>query len=128
MLQDSKVFSSYSVDDIDKARDFYHNILGLEVKDNPIGLLELHITNDNPVVVYPKPNHVPANFTVLNFQVNDINQAVDQLTSKGVTFEKYEGEIATDEKGISHGGVSGKGPNIAWFKDPAGNILSVMEG
>jgi predicted enzyme related to lactoylglutathione lyase len=124
MLTKSKAFSSFSVNDLQKAKAFYHEILGLNVADNPMGLIELNIEGGNKIMVYPKPNHTPATFTVLNFPVEDIEEAVDELTQKGVSFEQYTGEIQTNEKGISRGNG---GPNIAWFKDPAGNILSVIE-
>lgn len=125
MLKNSKAFSGFSVNDIPKAKKFYSEILGLEVKDNPMGLIELHIDGGNPIIIYPKPNHVAATFTILNFPVKNIDEAVDELINKGITFEQYEEPIKTDEKGICRSG--GKGPNIAWFKDPAGNILSVIE-
>ena len=121
MLETSKAFSSFSVDDLTKAKEFYAKTLGLEVSESPEGL-ELHPGETN-VFIYPKPNHRPASFTVLNFQVDDIEAAVDELKQTGVRFEKYEGEIKTDEKGIHRNG----GPSIAWFKDPAGNILSVLQ-
>ncbi|MEO6221551.1 MAG: VOC family protein [Ginsengibacter sp.] len=123
MFKNSKAFSGFSVDELKKAKDFYSKILGLEVTENKMGILELHISGGNLVIIYPKPNHVPATFTVLNFPVQNIEKAVDDLTKAGVQFEQYEGEIKTDQKGISRGG----GPLIAWFKDPAGNILSVVE-
>jgi catechol 2,3-dioxygenase-like lactoylglutathione lyase family enzyme len=123
MLKDSKAFSGFSVGDIQKAKEFYGRTLGLEVSEAD-GLLTLHFVGSNNVLIYPKPNHVPATFTVLNFPVNDVDQAVDELTKRGVRFEKYDQpDIKTDEKGI----MRGKGPTIAWFKDPSGNILSVLE-
>jgi catechol 2,3-dioxygenase-like lactoylglutathione lyase family enzyme len=121
MLQTNKAFSSFSVNDMEMAKQFYGQTLGLKVDESEEGL-ELHPGNTS-VFIYPKPNHKPASFTVLNFLVEDIDSAVDELKQKGVTFEKYEGEIKTDEKGIHRNG----GPTIAWFKDPAGNILSVVE-
>lgn len=124
MLQNSKAFSGYSVDNIEKAKDFYANVLGLKVKDNPMGIIELHFSNENSVILYPKPNHEPATFTVLNFPVKEIEKAVDTLSEKGIKFIQYEEPIKTDEKGICW---SSEGPNIAWFKDPGGNILSVLE-
>ena len=123
MLQTSKAFSGFSVDDLPQAKAFYQDTLGLNVKDNPMGLLELHIAGSHAILVYPKPNHVPATFTMLNFPVDDIEKAVDELSAKGVLFEQYA-DLTTDEKGISR---SDEGPNLAWFKDPAGNILSVLE-
>jgi catechol 2,3-dioxygenase-like lactoylglutathione lyase family enzyme len=123
MFKDTKAFSSFSVNDLQKAKEFYGGLLGLDISETPEGLA-LSIAGGGRVFIYPKPNHAPASFTVLNFPVDDIGAAVDALTKRGVRFEKYEGEIKTDEKGI-HRGESG--PHIAWFKDPAGNILSVLE-
>jgi len=123
MFGNTKAFSGFAVDDIEKARQFYAETLGLEVTEAN-GMLTLHIAGDRPVLVYPKPNHTPASYTILNFPVDDIEPAVDQLTARGVVFERYEGTpAATDEKGIFRGG----GPLIAWFTDPAGNVLSVVE-
>jgi predicted enzyme related to lactoylglutathione lyase len=122
MFSKTKAFSSFSADDLDKARAFYGQKLGLEVSQTPEDL-ELRLAGGGQVFIYPKPNHEPASFTVLNFIVEDIDQAVDQLSSRGIRFEQYEGEIKTDEKGIHRNA----GPKIAWFKDPAGNILSVLE-
>ncbi len=123
MLTHSKAFSSFSVNDLQKAKKFYSETLGVTVKDNPMGLIELHFENGANVLVYPKPNHEAATYTVLNFPVDDIEKTVDGLSNKGVTFEQYK-ELQTDAKGISH---NPQGPKIAWFKDPAGNILSVLE-
>jgi catechol 2,3-dioxygenase-like lactoylglutathione lyase family enzyme len=123
MFGNTKAFSGFAVDDIEKARQFYAETLGLEVTEEN-GMLTLRIAGDRPVLVYPKPNHTPASFTILNFPVEDIEPAVDQLAARGVVFERYEGTpAATDEKGIFRGG----GPLIAWFTDPAGNVLSVVE-
>ena len=122
MLRDSKAFSGFSVDDIQKAKEFYGRTLGLGVSQAH-GLLELQLAGGTKVLIYPKPNHAPATFTILNFPVDDIEEAVDKLTKSGVRFERYEGDLKTDKKGIFRGG----GPLIAWFKDPAGNILSVLE-
>jgi len=122
MLEINKAFSSFSVNDLQKAKEFYGRTLGLEVSESAEGL-ELHPGGNLDVFIYPKPNHTPASFTVLNFLVDDIESAVDELKKTGVRFEKYEGEIKSDEKGIHRNG----GPSIAWFKDPAGNILSVLE-
>src|SRR2546426_98050 len=122
MLSDSKAFSGFSVDDIPKAKQFYGGTLGLEGSENH-GLLKLHLAGGATVLIYPKPNHAPATFTILNFPVHDIEEAVDRLTNGGVLFERYGGNLKTDGKGIFRGG----GPLIAWFKDPAGNILSVIE-
>ena len=120
-------FSSFSVDDIAKAREFYGETLGVDVSNNEEGGLQFNFPNSGSVFVYPKDDHKAATFTVLNFSVDDIEKAVDDLTSRGVTFESYTGEMKTDEKGILRGKESGHGPNIAWFKDPAGNFLSVIE-
>jgi catechol 2,3-dioxygenase-like lactoylglutathione lyase family enzyme len=122
MFKDTKAFSGFSVDDIQKAKKFYVETLGLEVSETH-GLLNLHLAGGTKVLIYPKPNHVPAAFTILNFPVDNIEEAVDRLTKSGVRFERYEGNLQTDEKGVFRGG----GPLIAWFKDPAGNILSVLE-
>jgi catechol 2,3-dioxygenase-like lactoylglutathione lyase family enzyme len=122
MLKTSKAFSSFSVDDLSKAKEFYGQILGMNVSESDEGL-ELKPSGDASVFLYPKANHKPATFTVLNFMVDDIEAAVGELKQSGVTLEQYEGEIKTDEKGIHRNG----GPTIAWFKDPAGNILSVIE-
>jgi len=123
VLESSKAFGGFSVDDIAAARAFYADTLGLMVTEEN-GILTLHLAGDRPVIVYPKPNHEPATFTVLNFPVDDVEAAVDELTSRGVTFERYEGTpTETDEKGVFRKG----GPLIAWFTDPAGNVLSVIE-
>jgi predicted enzyme related to lactoylglutathione lyase len=123
MFQNTKAFSGFSVDDLRKAKAFYSQTLGLEVSEIPEGL-ELHIANGTEIFIYPKPDHTPATFTILNFRVDDIEQAVNELVKRGVRFEHYDGgDLNTDEKGIARG----PGPNIAWFKDPAGNILSVLE-
>jgi catechol 2,3-dioxygenase-like lactoylglutathione lyase family enzyme len=123
MINNSPAFSSFSVNDLTKAKDFYGTKLGLKVTESEEGL-KLHTGGENTVFVYPKPNHTPATFTVLNFPVDNIDQAVDKLTGLGIHFEQYEGEMKTDKKGIFRGHP---GPKIAWFKDPAGNFLSVLE-
>ena len=123
MFKDTKAFSGFAVDDIPAAKKFYAETLGLEVTEEN-GMLTLHIAGDRPTLVYPKRDHVPAGYTILNFPVDDIEGTVDQLAARGVTFERYEGTPAeTDAKGIFRGG----GPLIAWFTDPAGNVLSVLE-
>jgi len=123
MLRDSKAFTGFSANDIPKAKEFYGQTLGLKVSESN-GLLTLHLAGSNNVLVYRKPNHTPATFTLLNFPVEDVDQAVDELTKRGVRFEIYDlPNIKTDKKGI----MRGNGPTIAWFKDPAGNILSVLE-
>jgi catechol 2,3-dioxygenase-like lactoylglutathione lyase family enzyme len=124
MLEPATAFSGFSVRDIGAARAFYRDTLGLEVTENN-GMLHLHVGGGTPVLVYPKPNHEPATFTILNFPVPDIEDAVSELTNRGVVFERYEGTpMATDDWGIFRGG----GPLIAWFTDPSGNVLSVIQG
>lgn len=125
MFRDTKAFSGFSVPDIQQAKAFYGETLGLDVAEQEEGLA-IHLAGGGEIFVYPKPDHTPATFTILNFPVNNIEEAVDKLTEKGVQFEHYDGEMQTDEKGIAWGASSGQGPNIAWFTDPAGNILSVM--
>ncbi|MFJ1598828.1 VOC family protein [Streptomyces sp. NPDC088261] len=121
MLGSSKAFSGFAVNDIEKAKRFYDETLGLETSEEH-GLLTLRLAGDTRVLLYPKPHHTPATFTVLNFPVDDIDAAVDALAARGVVFERYPG-MEADEKGIFRGG----GPYIAWFTDPAGNILSVLQ-
>ncbi|MGW1455889.1 VOC family protein [Salegentibacter agarivorans] len=125
MFKYSSVFSGFSVNDLDKAEEFYSNILEFSVKTNAMGYIELDIPDNNNIIIYPKPDHQPAVFTVLNIPVENIDEAVNHLVKKGIQFEQYEGEIATDEKGICRS--DGKGPDIAWFKDPAGNIISILK-
>jgi catechol 2,3-dioxygenase-like lactoylglutathione lyase family enzyme len=123
MFKDAKAFSSFSVNDLQKAKDFYGQTLGLKVSESPEGL-ELSLEGGHRVFLYPKPNHTAASFTVLNFLVNDIDEAVAELTALGIRLEHYDlPDLKTDEKGI----MRGPGPKIAWFKDPAGNILSVLQ-
>ena len=123
MLTHQSAFSGFSSNDIEKAKSFYSDTLSLKVTEDH-GVLTIHLSSDNKVIIYPKPNHTPATFTVLNFQVADVEKAVDELVQSGVQFEHYDFDpIRTDSKGIFRGG----GPLIAWFKDPAGNILSVLE-
>jgi predicted enzyme related to lactoylglutathione lyase len=119
MLGNVKAFSGFSADDIPAAKRFYGEVLGIRVTEEN-GMLFLHTAGDRDTLIYPKPDHSPASFTVLNFQVDDVEAAVDDLAARGVEFEKYEW---VDEKGINRQG----GPLIAWFKDPAGNILSVIQ-
>jgi catechol 2,3-dioxygenase-like lactoylglutathione lyase family enzyme len=121
MFTAKEAFASFSVNDLQSAKEFYTQKLGLTVSQSPEGL-DLNVSGER-VFIYPKPNHTPASFTVLNFIVDDIEKAVDELKQTGVRFEKYEGELKTDKKGIHRNG----GPRIAWFKDPAGNILSVLQ-
>ncbi|HEV2258308.1 MAG TPA: VOC family protein [Streptosporangiaceae bacterium] len=121
MFADTDAFSGFSVSDIDEARKFYAETLGLRVTEQ-YGLLTLRLAGGRDTLIYPRPDHTPASFTILNFRVDDIDAAVDELTSRGVSFERYEG-MDQDAKGINRGG----GPFIAWFTDPAGNILSVLQ-
>ena len=121
MFEDTKAFSGFAVDDVPKAQEFYGETLGLKTSEE-YGILTLHLAGDRDTIVYPKPDHTPAEFTILNFPVDDIEDAVDKLTGRGVTFERYEG-FEQDERGI----MREEGPYIAWFKDPAGNVLSVLQ-
>jgi catechol 2,3-dioxygenase-like lactoylglutathione lyase family enzyme len=123
MFATTKAFSGFAVDDVQKARQFYGETLGLKtsVLDEENGLLSLHLAGDRDTLVYEKPDFTPATYTILNFQVDDVEKAVDELTARGVQFERYDG-FEQDEKGIARG----PGPEIAWFKDPAGNILAVL--
>ena len=123
IFKNTKAFSSFSVDDLDKAKEFYGKTLGIDISESKEGL-SLYPKSNNEIFIYPKTDHTPATFTVLNFPVNDVEKAVIDLTKLDVRFEIYnKGELKTDEKGIFHG----EGPKIAWFKDPAGNFLSVLE-
>ena len=121
MFRDTQAFSGFSVPDTEAARKFYGETLGIPVSERN-GILTLHIAGGRDIIAYPKPNHTPATFTILNFPVEDIDAAVDELTRRGVQFERYEG-MPADEKGI----MRGQGPAIAWFTDPAGNILAVLQ-
>jgi catechol 2,3-dioxygenase-like lactoylglutathione lyase family enzyme len=124
MLTKSKAFASFSVNDLKKAKDFYGNTLGLDVEEKKGMGLELRIAGGTPIFIYGKPDHTPATFTVLNFPVDNVEAAVDALAARGVRFEKYDkGDLKTDSRGIAHG----HGMSIAWFKDPAGNFLSVLD-
>jgi catechol 2,3-dioxygenase-like lactoylglutathione lyase family enzyme len=124
MFKDTKAFSGFSVNDIPKAKAFYGQTLGLEVTEEH-GMLTLHLATGGKILIYPKADHTPATYTILNFPVGDIDHAVAALRSKGVTFEQYDN--LTDESGIARGIANQQGPDIAWFKDPAGNILSVLK-
>jgi predicted enzyme related to lactoylglutathione lyase len=121
MFANSKAFSGFAVDDLEAAEKFYGETLGLRTSEH-YGLLTLHLAGDRDTLVYPKPDHVPASYTILNFGVDDIDAAVDELVRRGISLEKYDG-MGQDEKGINRAG----GPYIAWFKDPAGNILAVLQ-
>ncbi len=123
MFTNTKAFSGFSVDDIAKAKVFYGETLGLEINETDMGVIQLQIAGGTKVIIYPKSNHEPATFTVLNFPVANVETTVDELVKLGIRFEQYDGAIKTDARGISHNG----GPVIAWFKDPAGNILSVIQ-
>jgi catechol 2,3-dioxygenase-like lactoylglutathione lyase family enzyme len=122
MFASSKAFSGFAVDDLETARRFYEDTLGLEVSMEH-GLLTLHLAGGRDTLVYEKPDFAPATYTILNFPVEDVETAVDELVARGVSFERYDG-FEQDDKGISRGD---DGPPIAWFKDPAGNILAVLE-
>jgi len=125
MFENTKAFSGFSVDDVPAAKRFYGETLGLNVSEAN-GMLQLHIANGGDIIVYAKPNHTPATFTILNFPVDNIDQVVDALTERGVRFERYDNAyMQADAKGIYRD--PGGGPYIAWFKDPAGNILSVLQ-
>jgi predicted enzyme related to lactoylglutathione lyase len=122
MFKDSKAFSGFAVKDIDAAKRFYGETLGLDAREGPMGMLELHLAGGTTVLVYPKEDHVPATYTILNFPVTDVDAAVDKLVAAGVKMERYGADFGQDEKGIARG----QGPDIAWFTDPSGNILSVL--
>jgi catechol 2,3-dioxygenase-like lactoylglutathione lyase family enzyme len=122
MFKESKAFSGFSVNDLAAAKEFYGGTLGLHVEESGPGL---RLPIGNGIIIYPKPDHTPATYTMLNFPVEDIDRAVEDLTRKGVRFEHYED--LTDQKGVARGISQGRGPDIAWFKDPAGNILSVLK-
>lgn len=125
MFKDSKAFSGFAVKDLEAAKTFYGEKLGLEVSEEPMGLLALHLGSGATVMIYPKDDHVPATYTILNFPVADVEAAVDKLIAASVKMEHYDSPgIKTDQKGIARGG---EGPTIAWFTDPAGNILSVLD-
>jgi catechol 2,3-dioxygenase-like lactoylglutathione lyase family enzyme len=127
-FQTTQVFSGFSVDSIDAARAFYRDTLGMEVTDNAMGFLDIALPQGGSILVYSKPDHTPASYTILNFPVDDVEAAVDELNARGVVTKIYtDPDLGTDEKGIMHGGP-GKGPDIAWFTDPAGNVLSVLAG
>jgi catechol 2,3-dioxygenase-like lactoylglutathione lyase family enzyme len=121
MFANTKAFSGFAVDNVENARRFYGETLGLKTSEE-YGLLTLHIAGDRPTLVYPKADHTPADYTILNFPVDDIDKAVDDLAARGVRFERYD-DFEQDEKGIARG----EGPYIAWFRDPAGNVLSVLQ-
>jgi catechol 2,3-dioxygenase-like lactoylglutathione lyase family enzyme len=121
MFENTKAFSGFAVDDVEKAREFYGETLGVRTSVEN-GLLVLHLAGERDTIAYPRPNHTPAEYTILNFPVDDVEQAVDELVSRGVRFEHYDG-MDQDEKGI----MRGHGPDIAWFTDPAGNVLSVLK-
>ena len=121
MFENTRAFSGFAVDDVQKARDFYGETLGLKTSEEH-GLLTLHLAGDRDTLIYQKPDYTPATYTILNFPVDDIDEAVDELAKRGVLFERYDG-FEQDEKGI----FRDEGPYIAWFRDPAGNILSVLQ-
>jgi catechol 2,3-dioxygenase-like lactoylglutathione lyase family enzyme len=121
MFAMTEAFSGFAVDDLDRAQQFYGETLGLETSVEH-GLMTLHLAGERPTLVYPKPNHTPADYTILNFKVDDVESAVDELAARGVQLERYDG-MEQDERGIMRGG----GPYIGWFKDPAGNVLAVLQ-
>jgi catechol 2,3-dioxygenase-like lactoylglutathione lyase family enzyme len=125
MFTNTTAINSFAVDDIDAARSFYRDTLGVEVTDEEMGFITLQLAGDRPTMVYPRPDFAPATYTILNFQVEDVDAAVDELGSRGVRFERYEG-FDQDDKGIART-PGGEGPGIAWFRDPAGNILAVLQ-
>jgi catechol 2,3-dioxygenase-like lactoylglutathione lyase family enzyme len=124
VFAESLAFSGFSVDDIDKARIFYRDTLGLHVIDDDMGFLNIRLATGGVILIYPKPDHVPATFTILNFPVADIDDAVDELNARGVVTKIYDG--FTDERGIARPADPNDGPPICWFTDPAGNVLSVL--
>ena len=123
MFKDSKAFSGFAVKDLAAAKSFYGDTLGLDARDGPMGMVELHLGSGTVILVYPKEDHQAGNYTMLNFPVKDVDAAVDQLTKAGVRMEHYGADFGQDEKGISRG----NGPTIAWFKDPSGNIIAVLD-
>jgi catechol 2,3-dioxygenase-like lactoylglutathione lyase family enzyme len=124
MFTPSRAFSGFSIDDLEAAKRFYGETLGLDVTENEMGFLNIHLENGAQILAYVKPNHEPASFTILNFEVDDVEAAVDDLNGRGVVTKIYsDDESQTDEKGIARGW----GPDIAWFRDPAGNVLSVLK-
>lgn len=125
MLKDAHAFSGFSVKDLTEAKEFYQDKLGLNIEENPMGL-KLKLTGDNLIFIYHKEDHQPATFTILNFSVKNIDEAIDELQSKGINLEKYP-DMQQDDKGVARGLSNNMGPDIAWFKDPSGNILSVLQ-
>jgi catechol 2,3-dioxygenase-like lactoylglutathione lyase family enzyme len=128
MLGNSKAYSGFAVKDLAEAREFYGEKLGLKtsILDEENGLMQLELAGDRNTLVYQQPDATPASYTILNFPVEDIDQVVDELAARGVNFERYDG-FEQDEKGIARGIASGRGPDIAWFKDPSGNVLSALQ-
>jgi catechol 2,3-dioxygenase-like lactoylglutathione lyase family enzyme len=124
MFKDSNAFSGFAVRDLAAAKSFYGDTLGLDARDGPMGMLELHLGSGAVVLVYPKEDHQAANYTILNFPVKDVDAAVDQLREAGIQMEQYGADFGQDEKGIARGN---EGPTIAWFKDPSGNIIAVLD-
>jgi catechol 2,3-dioxygenase-like lactoylglutathione lyase family enzyme len=127
-FQTARAFSGFSVDSLDAARTFYGETLGMDVSTDAMGFLQIDLPQGGAIFVYPKPDHTPASYTILNFPVDDVEAAVDELNARGVVTKIYsDPDLGTDAKGISHG-KPGEGPDIAWFKDPAGNVLAVLAG
>jgi predicted enzyme related to lactoylglutathione lyase len=128
MVTPLDIFSGFSVDDIGAAKSFYADALGLDVTDGPMGNLDLRLPAGGHVFIYPKPDHEPASFTILNLVVADIDAAVDDLHAQGIATKIYDDEtLPTDDRGVMRGRAAGRGPDIAWFRDPAGNVLSVLQ-
>lgn len=125
MFKTTQAFSGFSVNDLAAAKSFYADTLGVDVEDGPMGNIQLNLAGGHSVFVYEKPDHIPATYTILNFSVADIDQAVAALKAKGVTFETYPG--LTGDDGIARGRAANRGPDIAWLKDPAGNFLAVLQ-
>jgi catechol 2,3-dioxygenase-like lactoylglutathione lyase family enzyme len=131
MFKDIQAFSGYSISDPEATRTFYGNVLGMDIGlvegMGDFGALELRIAGGRPVLLYPKPDHQPSTYTVLNFPVDDINKVVDELADKGIETLRYDGGIKQDEKGIARGISANMGPDIAWITDPSGNILAILQ-
>lgn len=126
MLHDSQAFSGFAVNNLEQAKQFYGEVLGLDVSEQGGMGLSLKLGSGTEIFIYEKPDHQAASYTILNFPVDDVDKAVDELTAKGIDFQHYDGDIKTDEKGIARSDSPEQGPTIAWFTDPAGNILSVL--
>lgn len=128
MLNDSYAFTGFSVNNLKKAKEFYGELLGLHVHDDQMGL-HIHLNDDTQIFIYEKEDHEPASFTILNFVVEDIDKKIEEMTKKGIKFERYDlgDEMKQDEKGVLRGLAANMGPDIAWFQDPAGNVLAILQ-